>query len=384
MALKADQKKILLFVDWFYPGYKAGGPIQSCRNFIAALENDYRIDVITSDRDLGEEKAYEGILVNEWNTYTSSVKVYYASALNAGLIRQLVNASAADYIYLNSMFSFRFAILPLVLKWRKRIRPSIVIAPRGMLHAGALQFKSIKKKLFIGLLNAARLPGKLVFHATDEQEKKDIQGTFPSAGQVVCIPNFPRSIKEPVKYTEKKSGELRCVYVSRLSPKKNILYFLQLLGKLQGGPAISFIIRGEVEDKTYWQQCQQVIGTLPGNISVRYEGPIQNDVIIPFLQEHHLFVLPTLGENFGHAVFESFAAGRPVLISDKTPWNGLEAQKAGWDIPLKNETGFITAVQKAAAMDQQEFNEWCSGAWQLAHRFAQQQDLKQQYLKLFN
>jgi len=384
MALKADQKKILLFVDWFYPGYKAGGPIQSCRNFIAALENDYRIDVITSDRDLGDTQPYAAIRANEWNAYSDSARVYYTASLNAALIQELVKASAPDFIYLNSMFSYRFTILLLALKWRKRITAPVIVAPRGMLQEGALQFKRSKKKLFIGLLNLGRLPGKLVFHATDAQEKADIQKAFPSATRVVCIPNFTRNGLEPLKHVEKNPGELHCVYVSRLAPKKNILYFLQLLGKIPGAPVISFVIRGEIEDKTYWQQCREAIDTLPGNISIRFDGPVQNDVIIPFLQEYHLFVLPTLGENFGHAIVEALAAGRPVLISDKTPWTGLAYKKAGWEIPLENEPGFIAAVQKMAAMDQPEYNEWCSGAWQLANDLATQTELKQQYLKLFN
>ncbi len=95
-------------------------------------------------------------------------------------------------------------------------------------------------------------------------------------------------------------------------------------------------------------------------------------------------MLPTLGENFGHAIFESFAAGRPVLISDKTPWRGLAAKKAGWDIALEDEKAFIAAVQQAAGMGQEEFNEWCDGARQLAEKVTKETDLKQHYLKLFN
>ncbi|HEY4148718.1 MAG TPA: glycosyltransferase family 4 protein, partial [Chitinophagaceae bacterium] len=379
-----DRRKILVFVDWFYPGYKAGGPIQSCRNFIAALQDEYRVEVVTSDRDLGDTMAYEGITVNEWNDYNDTVKVFYADALNAKQVRQLVEASAPDYIYLNSLFSLRYAILPMLLKWQKRISPVVVIAPRGMLQAGALQFKSLKKKLFIRLINLSGLPASLVFHATDEQERQDIQKAFPSGHNVFCIPNFPRSIREPLQYTAKQPGDLRCVYVSRLAPKKNILYFLQLLHRLPGDTRLSLVIRGEVEDSSYWQQCQQAIRALPGHITVTFDGPVQNDSIIPFLQQHHLFVLPTLGENYGHAIVESFVAGRPVLISDKTPWRGLSAKKAGWDVSLAKEEAFITAMQQAAAMGQQEFNDWCNGARQVAVDTTTQSDLKQEYLKLFN
>lgn len=44
--------------------------------------------------------------------------------------------------------------------------------------------------------------------------------------------------------------------------------------------------------------------------------------------------MPTFNENYGHAIVESFVAGLPVVISDRTPWRNLEKINAGWDIPL--------------------------------------------------
>ena len=43
----------------------------------------------------------------------------------------------------------------------------------------------------------------------------------------------------------------------------------------------------------------------------------------------------TRHENFGHAVVEAWAHGRPVLLSDQTPWRGLAELDLGWDLPLK-------------------------------------------------
>ena len=49
-----EKKKILIFIDWFLPGYKAGGPIQSVVNLINHLGHEYDFDVVTSNKDLGE------------------------------------------------------------------------------------------------------------------------------------------------------------------------------------------------------------------------------------------------------------------------------------------------------------------------------------------
>ena len=45
-------------------------------------------------------------------------------------------------------------------------------------------------------------------------------------------------------------------------------------------------------------------------------------------------ILPTHGESFGHIIVEAWAAGCPVLISDRTPWRELREQGVGWDVPL--------------------------------------------------
>jgi glycosyltransferase involved in cell wall biosynthesis len=104
---------------------------------------------------------------------------------------------------------------------------------------------------------------------------------------------------------------------------------------------------------------------------------------MPVLLDHHLFALPTAGENFGHSIFEALLAGRPVLISDQTPWLRLEDKHAGWDLPLADPDVFTRAVEQAAAWDQEKFDGWARCSWQYARNFMQNPELQEQYLKLF-
>jgi hypothetical protein len=48
------------------------------------------------------------------------------------------------------------------------------------------------------------------------------------------------------------------------------------------------------------------------------------------------------------------AGGCPVLVSDKTPWRGLEKYGAGWDIPLEEPSRFRNVLENYAVMT---FNE---------------------------
>jgi glycosyltransferase involved in cell wall biosynthesis len=67
-----------------------------------------------------------------------------------------------------------------------------------------------------------------------------------------------------------------------------------------------------------------------------------------------MLFLPTTGENFGHAIFEALSCAVPVLISDTTPWRGLAAIRAGWDLPLQDPTAFAAVIDAYLAMSEAE------------------------------
>ncbi|HTI11053.1 MAG TPA: glycosyltransferase family 4 protein [Puia sp.] len=382
----STKKKILLLTDWYEPGFKAGGPIQSCRNFVRALHDEFEISIITGDRDHGDTQPYQGIAANTWITKDNGVRIWYAGpgTLKPGPLKRLITAITPDYIYLNSMYSYHFTLLPLWLKWRKQIAAGIVIAPRGMLQAGAMQFKSGKKKLLLKLLNTSGLPGKLIFQATDSQEKEDIERYLPSAGKILVIANFPKMNSIPWSPTPKRPGELHCVFISRLAPKKNLLFLLEVLENLPDTIRLRLNLYGEIEDQRYWKKCLSAIEGLPSHITVDWKGSIPNEAVPEVLQQHHIFVLPTKGENFGHAIFESLALGRPVLISDRTPWRNLESGHTGWDLSLDRPDLFRQSIEKAASFDQEEYDHWSRSAYLYIKDFVKRSDLKKDYLKLFN
>ena len=380
-----SKKKILLLTDWYEPGYKAGGPIQSCRNFVAAMHEEFDISILTSDRDLGEKKPYPGIDTNQWIQRPPGISVYYADTgnLSTNKLSSLIEEKTPDFIYLNSMYSYRFSILPLLFSWRNKLSAQLVLAPRGMLHEGALQFKTVKKKFFIRMLNLMGIPQKVRFHATDEQERMDILKQFPKAKEVLEIPNFSAPLSTHWDIIEKTPGSLRAVYISRIIPKKNILFLLQLLKKLPADIRMQFDIHGEVEDTHYWERAKEIIAGLPENISVKDHGALPHDKVNETLRTSHIFILPSKGENFGHAIFESWSAARPCMISDKTPWHNLKNQLIGWDLSLDNERAWLNALKEAADWDQVAFDSWCRNSREFASKHVEQFNLKREYLRLF-
>ncbi|HWB94668.1 MAG TPA: glycosyltransferase, partial [Puia sp.] len=180
----------------------------------------------------------------------------------------------------------------------------------------------------------------------------------------------------------KKEGTLSVVFVGRIHPVKNLDFLLDAMARVRKGVQLTIV--GKMEDKQYWQKCEVLIRQLPDPAAVHYIGEIPNHELAALLVRHHLFALPTRGENFGHAIFEALACGRPVLISDQTPWRGLSLAKAGWDLSLGDAAAFSTALDTMAAFGQQQYDDWCRGALRLVKEFVGKTDLREEYKKLFS
>ena len=147
---------------------------------------------------------------------------------------------------------------------------------------------------------------------------------------------------------------------------------------------IVLTIAGPAEDKVYWETCKQQIEQLPFNIQCNYIGPQANEQLYHLLLQNHLFILPTTGENFGHVIIEALLAGRPVLISDQTPWLNLTEKHAGWHLPLDNIASFATVIEAVASYNQEAFDTIARNAWQYARNFSHNPHLTKPYLQLFS
>ncbi|NNE56159.1 MAG: hypothetical protein HKN32_09070, partial [Flavobacteriales bacterium] len=74
MAYTKDPK-VLVFTDWYLPGYKAGGPIRSLSNLVYRLDLDW--SVVTSNRDHAAVEPYPNIEPNVWIHGTKGERVIY-------------------------------------------------------------------------------------------------------------------------------------------------------------------------------------------------------------------------------------------------------------------------------------------------------------------
>jgi len=352
---------ILVFVGYYLPGYKSGGPVRTIANVVEALGDEFEFRIVTSDRDFLDEVPYTGIRADTWSQ-VGKAWVHYASPHKRGFSSwaHLIRTTPHDVLYLNSLFDPVYTLRSLLCRKLPDIpMKPVLVAPRGELSPGALGLKRWKKRSFLGIAKFIRLYSNVQWQASSDDEARLIRQQFGDNAEVAIACDLPAMpSKLPVTSNEDNwAGPLRIVFLSRISRKKNLDYALRVLSCCH--MQIQFDIWGLLEDADYWKECLAMIQAMPENVQVRYHGAVDHDKVPQIMAKYDLFFLPTLGENYGHVIAEALTAGTPVLLSDTTPWRNLNSDGVGWDLPLDaGQEIFLKAIQEAAEKDPVERATW--------------------------
>ena len=345
-----NKSKILIFILNYLPGYKSGGVLRTIVNTVDWLSNNYEFWIVTRDRDLGSEKPYSDIKIDEWQLVEGAMVRYLPPELiNTNYLIKLINETPHDLIHLNSFFDKEFTIrIMLARKMGWLSKSAFLLSPRGEFGEGSLKLKYAKKLIFIYFAKVVGLYDNIAIHATSEYELHDIKKvlnlTCSSIRIAIDLPSKiistePRSSLLSERY-------LRIVFLSRISREKNLDFALRVLSKTN--VQVVFDIYGPDEDILYWKECTNLIKQLPRNITAIYHGAVSPTKVLNTISNYDLFFLPSKGENYGHVIAESISVGTKVLISKNTPWLNLEKDGLGWDIDLKDESIFVNLIEEMA------------------------------------
>jgi glycosyltransferase involved in cell wall biosynthesis len=315
---------------------------------VEALSDRIDFRIFTSDRDFGDPGPYAGVALNTWIAADRHQR-FYADARHRGVraVAAMIRQVSPRVIYLNSLFDASFSLMPLLLR-RLRATPSDaawIVAPRGECSAGAIALKRFKKRAFLAAARAIGLHRGVTWQASSEHEAADIRRVMGSAAdQIAVAPNLTQAVDAfiPPESNDIALPPLRVCFLSRITPKKNLAFAIRVLQRAH--IPIEFHIFGPVEDEAYATSCQAMISASGSHLAVTWHGQISPAAVRETFARHHLFLFPTGGENFGHVVFESLAAGVPVLISDQTPWRDLDQAGVGWVRPLTDPQAFTDVI----------------------------------------
>ena len=372
--------QILSFIDWYEPAFKAGGPVRSMVNLVNLLKGNAALFVMCGNKEI--DGTLLNIEYNQWTKGNQGEQVFYTSTPSLKQLKSWKKENPNGVFHINGIYSLKFSILPLLFAKYFFPKTKVIVSPRGMLNKGALEIKSSKKQVFLTLAKLLGLFKKVTWHATSDEEKSRIKNVFPSVNPIQVLSNVPVAPSKTESRPPKIKGQLKMYTATRVVPIKKLETILKALTQFPVQAPIVFDVYGPIEDKHYADSLQELAKNIT-DFELNFKGSIEPHKLQQSTANYHLFCLPSANENFGHSIYEAFAAACPVLISDQTPWKNLYPQKVGFDLPLAELQPFSNAISMFTNMTQQEWEEWSNASLQFAKQHYLKEEWLHSYLTLF-
>lgn len=343
-----SKPRIGIFAPMFPPAFLGGGPIRSLEALVRQAPSGFEQLVITSDRDL---KAVERLAVesNRWIGWEQAVVRYvsYDSWRRTLAAWVSLRAKRPDVLYFNSFFDLKSTIIPL---WLTRIgfwsKAGVLVAVRGEFGTGALQIRGRKKRLYIGLCKLAGLLKGITWHASSEEEARDIWRTIDRSVPVLVRRNDTGLANASRRPAVVNHGPLQVVYLGRIAEIKGLHILLAALGTVVRPMCLD--IYGTYEDEQYKRLCESLWKAVPSHILVKFHGPVPHAEVAPTLAGYDVLALPTAGENFGHVIAEALSVSCPVMCPDTTPWSTVLRNGAGIVVSDRQVLSWASALDAYA------------------------------------
>ena len=229
-------------------------------------------------------------------------------------------------------------------------RAPLIVSPRGMMAPWAWNHHRWRKAAAALLLHPRALRAVRGWHATSDQEAKDIAALGFS--QPVCVaPNGVDAPREEeleaarrywVARLPKTAASRIALFYSRFHRKKRLIELLDLWAATPT-PDWHLLVVGIPGEYSVADIAGEIVKRgISGRASV-HDG---TDAPPPYAAAS-LFLLPSHDENFGLVIAEAMAAGIPVVVTDTTPWREIQTRAVGWCVPW---TDFGAALNQAVGM----------------------------------
>lgn len=318
---------LLHVVPTYVPAWRHGGPILAVHGLCKALAaRGHAVTVFSTDVHgdgrldvpLAEPVAVDGVEV--WYFPVRFRRLYLSPALGSAArdgVRRF------DLVHLHSVFLWPTSA---AARAAERAKVPYVVSPRGMLVPALMQARGRwRKRAWMLAAERRTLERAAALHATSDLEAEEAARLGLSLPPVFVIPNGidpapwngdMEALSPPVRALL-TAGPF-ALFLGRLSWKKGLD---RLIPALAHAPGVTLAVAGNDEENLTvgLERLARDFGVAE---RVSLLGPVHGADKAALLHRALTLVLPSHSENFGNVVLESWAAGRPAIV---TPEVGLAA-----------------------------------------------------------
>ncbi|EGP4756694.1 glycosyltransferase family 4 protein [Enterococcus lactis] len=378
-------KKILIFNGWYLPSKRCGGPVTSIRNTVEACSDEFQFYIVALNHDFGDNIEFPNIQKG-WNQVGKAKVLYVPDKyfdFNMNHLEKLFTDLKPDLVWFSGILHPEIKLYTMRLS--RKLNFPVLFSPRGEVSRDRVtNLKAYKKVPYLFLARRLGFYKGAWFHATSDDEfeglKYYIGAPADRISYVRNIPVMPDNYRDDY---EKKSGEIRIVFISRIHEVKNLKFAVEVATKVKNYNVI-FDVYGPKESQDYWDECEEIGKNAPTNVKLNYCRVLAPDEVGSTFKKYDCFLFPTINENYGHVIAESLANGCPVILSKgTTPWDDLD-NIAGYVCNLGDEEAFVEAIGKIAVLNTQEFNSLSNNTVEYYKKKIAEDDAIKGHIDMFN
>jgi glycosyltransferase involved in cell wall biosynthesis len=336
-------------VPSYVPGWRYGGPIRSVRGLTAALvRRGTRVSVVTTDRDedvVLDVDTHRPTVIDGASVHHLAVRGPARLRRSPDFARRFADvAKDADVVHVHGLFNWHSHA---ALAAARRLGVPTIVSPRGMLMKEPLAARgSLKKSLWLALLERRHLAGLAAVHTTSDLEAHELPDLGFAWPRVHVAPN---GVDAPVWKGD--AARLRPDVRAALARGPYVLFLGRLnwkkgLDVLQAALAVCdarvrVVIAGPDDGWRAQVLAQRAALGLEQRVDVL--DSVDGDERAALLCCARVSVLPSRSENFGNAVAESLAAGVPVVVTREVGASEV-VLRHGAGVVVEGEAGALASA----------------------------------------
>lgn len=333
--------KLLRVIASMDPSY--GGPCQGIRNIVPSLEKlGIHNEVVSLDDPSAAFLGTDSFPVHALGPSKGPWK--YSAKLAPWLSE---NLSRFDVVIIHGLWLYySFATSKAVRNFRGSAkRPRLFVMPHGMLDpyfqkASDRKLKAIRNWMYWKLVESNVINKADGVFFTCEAELLLAREPF-TPYQPKSEINVGYGIQPPPVYTSqmkeaflKKCPEVKdkpyLLFLSRIHEKKGVDLLIKAYTKIAGEGTPKLVIAGPGLESQYGKELQVLVSQSEAKDSIIFPGMLSGEAKWGAFYGCEAFILPSHQENFGIAVVEALACGKPVLISNQVNiWREIEVAGGG-------------------------------------------------------
>jgi glycosyltransferase involved in cell wall biosynthesis len=341
---------ILFVVHGYKPAYRIGGPILSVSSLAEKLvEKGHNVIVFTTnsnqseDLDIATDCPHQVNGVEVWYFKRKQILgnlfsfiPYFAKSIGYLFVPELkknleIVVPNIDIVHTHLPFVYPTFIAAKIS--RKFLKP-LFYHQRGVLDPARLNFRSLKKRLYIKFVEKPIMVNATTLIALSEYEIESYKAICTGQKEVKVIPNGIdvreyRTISTDKNILGIPSDIPVILFLGRLHPIKGADILIEAFIQVNKEIPDAVLVMAGPDEFNIENKFKSIVEEMGLEEKILFPGMVTGELKKNLLARADIFSLPSAGEGFSMAILEALASATAVIISPGCHFPEIEKKNAG-------------------------------------------------------